>query len=73
MLFAFVLDTSASMARRFHQGLSGLDASKAAVEYFVKMRLRDPNSRNDRFFLVTYDRANPIVVKKRTGLALAFF
>lgn len=48
MLFVFVIDTSASMARKFYlqsadgqsgkQGVSRLDAAKAAVEQFIRSR-----------------------------------
>ena len=53
MWILFVVDTSASMNQRLSTGLSLLDAAKAAVEHFVKIRGRDPNTRSDRYFLVT--------------------
>jgi hypothetical protein len=30
-----------------------LDCAKAAIEHFVKLRTRDPQNRNDRYFLIT--------------------
>jgi hypothetical protein len=53
MLLVFVIDTSASMNQRSAQGITLLDCAKAAVEHFVKIRGRDPATRNDRYFLVT--------------------
>eukprot|EP00743_Colponemidia_sp_Colp-15_P009455 GILK01010336.1.p1 GENE.GILK01010336.1~~GILK01010336.1.p1 ORF type:complete len:810 (-),score=149.44 GILK01010336.1:275-2626(-) len=41
------------MAQRTSQGLSYLDCVKAAVEHFLRIRSRDPSSRQDRYFLVT--------------------
>ncbi len=52
MIILFVVDTSASMNQRTSNGMSILDCAKAAVEHFVKMRGRDPATRNDRYFLV---------------------
>lgn len=52
MLLVFVVDTSASMNQK-SGGITILDCAKAAIEHFVKIRSRDPNSRNDRYFLVT--------------------
>lgn len=52
VLIVFVLDTSASMNQR-SAGLSFLDLAKCTVEQFMKARARDPQSRRDRFALVT--------------------
>eukprot|EP00013_Stygamoeba_regulata_P012430 CAMPEP_0177684914 /NCGR_PEP_ID=MMETSP0447-20121125/32688_1 /TAXON_ID=0 /ORGANISM="Stygamoeba regulata, Strain BSH-02190019" /LENGTH=68 /DNA_ID=CAMNT_0019194799 /DNA_START=40 /DNA_END=243 /DNA_ORIENTATION=- len=55
MIFAFVIDSSASMNQRTSNGMSLLDCSKAAVEHFLKVRGRDPNAmRNDRYLLFSY-------------------
>ena len=51
MIFLFVIDTSASMNQKTSNGMYYLDSSKAAVEYFFK--LREKCSRSERFMLVT--------------------
>ncbi|PRP81377.1 hypothetical protein PROFUN_11064 [Planoprotostelium fungivorum] len=52
MLLVFIVDTSASMNQRTsHAGMSMLELAKAAVEHFVKSRVRV--SHNDRYFLIT--------------------
>ena len=53
MIISFLIDTSASMNQVTSNGLTLLDCAKSAVEHFVKHRGRDPNFRNDRYFLVT--------------------
>lgn len=55
MFIVFLIDTSASMNQRCANGMSLLDCAKAAVEHFVKVRGKDPATRNDRFFLVTFE------------------
>ena len=52
MLIVFVVDTSASMNQK-SGGLTLLDCAKTAIEHFVKIRSRDPQARQDRYFLVT--------------------
>ncbi|XP_039250489.2 integrator complex subunit 6-B-like isoform X1 [Styela clava] len=51
----FIVDNSASMGQRCYLGTRLLDVAKGAVETFIKMRSRDPASRNDRYMLVTLD------------------
>lgn len=51
MLILFLMDTSASMNQRISNGMTLLDAAKAAIEHFV--RLRSKHNPNDRYFLVT--------------------
>lgn len=56
MIITFVLDTSASMNQRAANGLSLLDIAKSAIEFFLKLRGRDPQAiRSDRFLLVTFE------------------
>lgn len=56
MIITFVLDTSTSMNQRAANGLSLLDIAKSAIEYFLKIRGRDPQAiRTDRFLLVTFE------------------
>lgn len=51
----FIVDNSASMGQRCYLGTRLLDVAKGAVETFIKLRSRDPASRNDRYMLVTLD------------------
>lgn len=53
----FIIDNSASMGQRCYLGTRLLDVAKGAVETFIKLRSRDPTSRNDRYMLVTLDDA----------------
>jgi integrator complex subunit 6 len=53
MIFLFLVDTSPSMNQRGFNGMTLLDCAKSGAEYFINLRLRDPNSRGDRFLLVT--------------------
>jgi hypothetical protein len=55
MIICFIIDTSASMNQRIQSpnGLTLLDCAKAGIEYFLKIRGRDINMRNDNYFLVT--------------------
>ena len=52
-IIVFLVDTSASMQQKaFGSGRSTLlDVAKGAVEFFVKMRQKSPESRGDRFVL----------------------
>ena len=54
-IIIFLIDTSSSMNQRTYLGTSILDIAKCAVEYFMKIRSRDPNSRLDRYMLLTYE------------------
>ena len=54
-IIIFLIDTSGSMNQKTYLGTSILDISKCAVEYFMKVRSRDPNSRLDRYMLMTYE------------------
>ena len=51
------MDTSASMQQKsFVSGRSTLlDVAKGAVEFFVKMRQKSPESRGDRYMLLTFE------------------
>ena len=54
MIFAFVIDSSASMNQMASNGMTLLDCAKAGVEHFLKLRGRDQISfRRDVFLLVT--------------------
>ena len=53
MLILFLVDTSYSMIQKTQSGLSLLDICKSGIEYFIKIRTRDPSSKTDRYFLVT--------------------
>jgi hypothetical protein len=57
MLIVFVVETSSSMNQRTIQGMTLLDCAKAAIEHFVKVRSYDPNSRMDKYFLVTCEES----------------
>ncbi|XP_043192250.1 integrator complex subunit 6-like, partial [Amphibalanus amphitrite] len=56
-IIVFLIDTSASMNQ---QAFSGghptlLDVAKGAVETFVKIRQRSPESKGDRYMLLTFE------------------
>ena len=56
-IIVFLVDTSASMQQR--SWVSGrstfLDIAKGAVEFFVKLRQKSPESRGDRYMLLTFE------------------
>lgn len=54
-IIVFLVDTSASMNQRTYTGTTLLDVAKGAVETFMKIRSRDPNSRWDRYMLLTFE------------------
>ncbi|KAK3590010.1 hypothetical protein CHS0354_035043 [Potamilus streckersoni] len=54
-IILFLIDTSASMNQRSYLGTTLLDIAKASVENFMKIRSRDPNSRWDRYMLLTFE------------------
>ena len=56
-IIVFLVDTSASMQQKsFVSGRSTLlDMAKNAVEFFVKMRQKSPESRGDRYMLLTFE------------------
>jgi len=56
-IIVFLVDTSASMQQKaFGSGRSTLlDVAKGAVEFFVKMRQKSPESRGDRYMLLTFE------------------
>merc|ERR550534_838839 len=56
-IIVFLVDTSASMNQRAYLGgrPSLLDVAKGAVETFVKIRQRCPESRGDRYMLLTFE------------------
>lgn len=63
MIFAFVIDTGASMNQMAGNGMTLMDCAKAAVEHFIKLRGRDQNMfRRDGFLLVTCEEG-PIAIK----------
>ena len=47
-----VLDTSASMNQRMSSGLLLIDCAKSAVDYIIKVRMREAASRNDVYTLI---------------------
>ncbi|XP_046742052.1 integrator complex subunit 6 isoform X2 [Diprion similis] len=56
-IIVFLIDTSASMNQRAYLGgrPTLLDVAKSAVETFVKVRQRSPESRGDRYMLLTFE------------------
>ncbi|KAK9679272.1 INTS6/SAGE1/DDX26B/CT45 C-terminus [Popillia japonica] len=56
-IIVFLIDTSASMFQRTYVGgrTTLLDVAKSAVETFVKIRQRSPESRIDRYMLLTFE------------------
>ncbi|KAK3931107.1 Integrator complex subunit 6-A [Frankliniella fusca] len=56
-IIVFLIDTSASMSQRAFLGgrPTLLDVAKGAVETFVKVRQRIPESRGDRYMLLTFE------------------
>ncbi|XP_012284732.1 integrator complex subunit 6 isoform X2 [Orussus abietinus] len=56
-IIVFLIDTSASMNQRTYLGARPtlLDVAKSAVENFVKVRQRSPESRGDRYMLLTFE------------------
>ncbi|XP_023246357.1 integrator complex subunit 6 [Copidosoma floridanum] len=58
-IIVFLIDTSASMNQRVYMGgrPTLLDVAKSAVEYFVKVRQRSPESRGDRYMLLTFEES----------------
>ncbi|KAK6619739.1 hypothetical protein RUM43_012499 [Polyplax serrata] len=56
-IIVFLIDTSASMNQRAYLGgrPTLLDVAKGAVETFVKVRQRSPESRVDRYMLLTFE------------------
>lgn len=56
-IIVFLIDTSASMYQRAYLGgrPTLLDVAKSAVETFVKVRQRSPESRGDRYMLLTFE------------------
>lgn len=56
-IIVFLIDTSASMNQRAYLGgrPTLLDVAKGAVETFVKVRQRIPESRGDRYMLLTFE------------------
>ncbi|XP_039274960.1 integrator complex subunit 6 [Nilaparvata lugens] len=56
-IIVFLIDTSASMNQRAYLGgrPTLLDVAKGAVETFVKVRQRSPESRGDRYMLMTFE------------------
>ncbi|XP_075229465.1 integrator complex subunit 6 [Lycorma delicatula] len=56
-IIVFLIDTSASMNQRAYLGgrPTLLDVAKGAVEHFVKVRQRSPESRGDRYMLMTFE------------------
>ncbi|XP_040580954.1 integrator complex subunit 6-A [Lepeophtheirus salmonis] len=56
-IIVFLVDTSASMEQKAYASgrCSLLDVAKGAVEFFVKMRQKFPESRGDRYMLLTFE------------------
>ncbi|XP_063239498.1 integrator complex subunit 6 [Bacillus rossius redtenbacheri] len=56
-IIVFLIDTSASMNQRAYLGgrPTLLDVAKGAVESFVKVRQKSPESRGDRYMLITFE------------------
>eukprot|EP01080_Neovahlkampfia_damariscottae_P004695 gene4695-8267_t len=57
MLILFLVDTSFSMIQKAQSGLSMLDICKSGIEYFIKIRNRDPAAKSDRYFLVSCENS----------------
>lgn len=47
-----VLDTSASMNQRMSSGLLLIDCAKSAVDYIIKVRMREASNRQDVYTLI---------------------
>ncbi|KAF2899520.1 hypothetical protein ILUMI_06655 [Ignelater luminosus] len=58
-IIVFLIDTSASMHQKTYIGgrTTLLDVAKSAVETFVKIRQRSPESRIDRYMLLTFEES----------------
>lgn len=56
-IIVFLIDTSASMNQRVYSfgRPTLLDVAKGSVETFVKIRQRSPDSKGDRYMLLTFD------------------
>ncbi|KAK8731732.1 hypothetical protein OTU49_007447 [Cherax quadricarinatus] len=73
-IIVFLIDTSASMNQRTFIGArpTMLDIAKGAVETFVKLRQRSPESRGDRYMLFTFEEP-PLHIKAGWKENLATF
>ncbi|KAG7176055.1 Integrator complex subunit 6-A-like [Homarus americanus] len=73
-IIVFLIDTSASMNQRTFIGArpTMLDIAKGAVETFVKLRQRSPESRGDRYMLFTFEEP-PMHIKAGWKENLATF
>ncbi|CAL4058858.1 unnamed protein product, partial [Meganyctiphanes norvegica] len=73
-IIVFLIDTSASMNQRTFIGArpTMLDIAKGAVETFVKLRQRSPESRGDRYMLFTFEDP-PVHIKAGWKENLATF
>lgn len=62
-IIVFLVDTSASMQQKaFVSGRSTLlDVAKGAVEFFMKIRQKSPESRLDRYMLLTFEEFPKLV------------
>nr|CAD7256823.1 unnamed protein product [Timema shepardi]CAD7569371.1 unnamed protein product [Timema californicum] len=63
-IIVFLIDTSASMNQRAYLGgrPTLMDVAKGAVETFVKVRQKTPESRGDRYMLLTFEEP-PLNIK----------
>jgi hypothetical protein len=57
MIYAFIVDTSASMNVKYSNGMTYLEAAKAGVEHFMKLiqQMKNKMAGEDKFLLVDYD------------------
>ncbi|KAJ3425572.1 integrator complex subunit [Anaeramoeba flamelloides] len=58
MNIVFAIDTSSSMNQTISSGITLIDCVKAAIEYFVKLRVESQHYKGDRYFLVTSSEDN---------------
>lgn len=59
MNFVFLLDVSITMSQKAYNGLSLLEISKAAIEFFIKKR-QSENYKSDMYFLYTTGNSEPL-------------
>ncbi|ORX59993.1 hypothetical protein BCR36DRAFT_408361 [Piromyces finnis] len=57
MIYAFIVDTSASMNVKYSNGMTYLEAAKAGIEHFMKLiqQMKNKMAGEDKFLLVDYD------------------
>ncbi|OAF69624.1 hypothetical protein A3Q56_02610 [Intoshia linei] len=54
-IILFLIDSSASMMQSVSAGLTFMDMAKIAIDYFLKCRARDHQSKMDRYMLLSFE------------------